>query len=318
MIKVEKRLEGLYIEKDIPESDLIVKNRKKSTNLKKSAVYTIYLTSDPKYIDLIDKEIDIDKEMTISIDVDEYDKYYALVLKATSKFKCYNENGFAVQKLKEIRNNNISEDKKNVILKGKIISKGNKREIQFIGDNLIDCLVKTKVKILIKDNNIKLIPIYYDKDILEFLPQNFEEQEDDGDLNEYFEEGEVKILKKKRKNRNNKARNECKKIYIKKDGVLRCQICGLKVSDKYGIGYENMIEIHHINPMSKKKGKYIIDPKTDLIPVCANCHSIIHAKKKAKKIEEVKKLVNDSLNGYNHETVIELVDEYKKFLDNER
>jgi len=37
----------------------------------------------------------------------------------------------------------------------------------------------------------------------------------------------------------------------------------------------------------------MINPLTDLIPVCPNCHSIIHLKTPPYSVEEVQKLISD-------------------------
>jgi 5-methylcytosine-specific restriction enzyme A len=44
-------------------------------------------------------------------------------------------------------------------------------------------------------------------------------------------------------------------------------------------GGKGYIEVHHMIPISEK-GKRSTDPKTDLTVVCANCHRMIHRKKK--------------------------------------
>jgi putative restriction endonuclease len=40
---------------------------------------------------------------------------------------------------------------------------------------------------------------------------------------------------------------------------------------------EGFIEVHHIVPLSA--GEQVVDPAKDLIPVCANCHRMLHHKK---------------------------------------
>jgi 5-methylcytosine-specific restriction protein A len=50
--------------------------------------------------------------------------------------------------------------------------------------------------------------------------------------------------------------------------------------------------IHHIDPLFTIKGKIKINPKKDLIPVCPNCHSMIHLKKiSILTIEELRNLI---------------------------
>lgn len=63
----------------------------------------------------------------------------------------------------------------------------------------------------------------------------------------------------------------------------KCIVCGFDFKEAYGEEYgENFIEIHHVQPLSEN-GIYnerLTDYKLDLVPVCANCHRMIHRKRK--------------------------------------
>lgn len=67
-----------------------------------------------------------------------------------------------------------------------------------------------------------------------------------------------------------------------------CLACGFNFNDFYGSDLaKNFIEVHHINPVSE--GEFEVNPKTDLIPLCSNCHSIIHKETiRPSSIEEIK------------------------------
>jgi 5-methylcytosine-specific restriction protein A len=71
--------------------------------------------------------------------------------------------------------------------------------------------------------------------------------------------------------RNNQAREACIKIW-----GCYCQCCGMNFEDEYGEIGKNFIHIHHKNPLSDINAKYQVQPDTDLIPVCPNCHSMLH------------------------------------------
>lgn len=58
-----------------------------------------------------------------------------------------------------------------------------------------------------------------------------------------------------------------------------CKICGFDFEKVYGTRGRNYIEIHCVKPQSDPDNQIIIDPRHDLIPVCANCHRIIHREK---------------------------------------
>jgi 5-methylcytosine-specific restriction enzyme A len=55
-----------------------------------------------------------------------------------------------------------------------------------------------------------------------------------------------------------------------------CHVCGFNFEEEYGILGSGFIHVHHITPVSKIGKDYIINPLEDLIPVCPNCHAIIH------------------------------------------
>jgi predicted HNH restriction endonuclease len=71
-----------------------------------------------------------------------------------------------------------------------------------------------------------------------------------------------------------------------------CAACGFDFNETYGIAGKGYIHIHHIVPVSEFEEPKEINPQTDLIPLCANCHSIVHRKKKSTlKIEELKAIL---------------------------
>lgn len=69
----------------------------------------------------------------------------------------------------------------------------------------------------------------------------------------------------------------------------KCFICGFDFQKHYGEIGSGFIEVHHIEPVSNYgKNGQVIDPSQDLIPLCSNCHSMIHRKKTPYKPEELK------------------------------
>lgn len=74
---------------------------------------------------------------------------------------------------------------------------------------------------------------------------------------------------------------------------VTCKGCGFNYEEMYGEIGKGFIEIHHIKPMYSVKEEIIVDPKTDLVPLCSNCHKMIHRKKeKLLSIEELKRLIS--------------------------
>ncbi|WP_024873598.1 HNH endonuclease [Tolumonas lignilytica] len=58
-----------------------------------------------------------------------------------------------------------------------------------------------------------------------------------------------------------------------------CVACGFSFKEHYGEYAENFIHIHHEKPISDFDGKHDVNPETDLKPLCANCHAVVHLKK---------------------------------------
>lgn len=98
------------------------------------------------------------------------------------------------------------------------------------------------------------------------------EKTDDGNRNLF--EGEANVIRSRRYERNPVARRIC----IEKHGC-RCAVCGFDFAKEYGEIGKGFIEVHHINPISDVGHQYAVDPEKDLIPLCSNCHSMIHRKK---------------------------------------
>ena len=71
--------------------------------------------------------------------------------------------------------------------------------------------------------------------------------------------------------RNHEARERC--LAIK---GYKCSVCGMNFEKVYGEIGHGFIHVHHIVPLSTIGKNYIIDPIKDLVPVCPNCHSMLH------------------------------------------
>lgn len=87
--------------------------------------------------------------------------------------------------------------------------------------------------------------------------------------------------------RSSKAVRECKSIH-----GTECVICGFDFGTAYGSEFSGFIHVHHLRPLSEIGESHEVDPKTDLQPVCPNCHAVIHYGGRLRSIEEVRKLLN--------------------------
>lgn len=55
-----------------------------------------------------------------------------------------------------------------------------------------------------------------------------------------------------------------------------CKVCGFDFKQVYGSFGHGYIEVHHLVPVSVMGEAYAINPATDLLPLCSNCHSMVH------------------------------------------
>ncbi len=67
-----------------------------------------------------------------------------------------------------------------------------------------------------------------------------------------------------------------------------CKACDFDFEKAYGKLGRGFIEVHHVRPLSTLEQETAIDPEKDLVPLCSNCHRMVHRKKE--EILEVDKL----------------------------
>lgn len=93
-----------------------------------------------------------------------------------------------------------------------------------------------------------------------------------------YREGEsAEQLPKEIRIRNQKLREACKEYFRGlHGGRLVCECCGFDFEKAYGSIGEDYIEVHHRIPFSQTEGEHPVDATTDLVPLCSNCHSMIH------------------------------------------
>ncbi|HEV2155810.1 HNH endonuclease [Bradyrhizobium sp.] len=70
-----------------------------------------------------------------------------------------------------------------------------------------------------------------------------------------------------------------------------CQVCSSDLGDRYGPTAIGLIEVHHLIPVSKLGPDYRINPATDLVPLCPNCHRVAHRRDPPFTVDELKKML---------------------------
>jgi 5-methylcytosine-specific restriction enzyme A len=75
---------------------------------------------------------------------------------------------------------------------------------------------------------------------------------------------------------------------------IRCKVCEFDFGALYGEIGKGFIEVHHIEPVSEIEAGTIVDPAKDLVPVCPNCHAMLHRRKPPYSIDELRSILWES------------------------
>jgi 5-methylcytosine-specific restriction protein A len=55
-----------------------------------------------------------------------------------------------------------------------------------------------------------------------------------------------------------------------------CAACGMLMAARYGEAARGLVEVHHLHPLASMEAPKPVDPQTDLVPLCPNCHRVAH------------------------------------------
>lgn len=110
-------------------------------------------------------------------------------------------------------------------------------------------------------------------------------------IDEDIFEGIIHTIKVNKYERSSIARRKC----IEYHGC-KCSVCGIDFEKVYGELGKGFIHVHHTTPIHQIGKEYKIDYKNDLIPVCPNCHAMLHRSKNGDVLdyEYLKDLINNS------------------------
>lgn len=86
-----------------------------------------------------------------------------------------------------------------------------------------------------------------------------------------YSEGALKVIKVNAYERDRKARQACINFH-----GTDCKVCGLDFGSRYGEIGAGFIHVHHLVPLASIGAEYEVDPVKDLVPVCPNCHAMLH------------------------------------------
>lgn len=70
-----------------------------------------------------------------------------------------------------------------------------------------------------------------------------------------------------------------------------CSACGVNPGRLYGVDEAGMIHVHHLVPLANMSSPMVVNPRTDLVPLCPNCHSFAHKKNPPYTPQEISEAV---------------------------
>lgn len=140
---------------------------------------------------------------------------------------------------------------------------------------------------VIRDFERKLNKCYLRKEgnvwYADFLPNPYP---DEIPAPESYTEGAKKLVTVNSYERDPKARQACIDHY-----GTSCKCCGIDFEKVYGEHGKGFIHVHHIKPLHEIGVEYEVNPITDMIPLCPNCHAMVHRGSKVLSIEKLKTLL---------------------------
>jgi 5-methylcytosine-specific restriction enzyme A len=72
---------------------------------------------------------------------------------------------------------------------------------------------------------------------------------------------------------------------------FRCAVCSLNFQERYGDIGKEFIHVHHKKPLAACRKSYRVNPEKDLVPVCPNCHAMLHTSDPPLTVEELQAII---------------------------
>ncbi|MYB34466.1 MAG: hypothetical protein F4X92_04985, partial [Gammaproteobacteria bacterium] len=117
-------------------------------------------------------------------------------------------------------------------------------------------------------------------------PQKTSELEEFSQLDEEGYERIIAVTTHERSRKNREAA-------ICKHGI-RCFGCQKEMNEVYGSIADGFIHIHHVQPLSLFDETEIPDID-DLIPLCPNCHAVVHMEEPPITVDRLRELISEAL-----------------------
>ena len=84
-----------------------------------------------------------------------------------------------------------------------------------------------------------------------------------------------------------------RRICLERKG-FRCTVCDMDFGERYGAFGKGFIHVHHQTPLATRGGSTKTDPVRDLVPVCPNCHAMLHRQNPPVAVAALKRRINKS------------------------
>jgi len=130
------------------------------------------------------------------------------------------------------------------------------------------------------------------RDIIDYVIEFLAGSHNDERKYHTYLEGKAKVTTSSQRVRSREARLECIRIH-----GCRCKICGFNFKETYGVLGADFIEVHHITSLgelSTLDSYEGTNPGKDLIPVCPNCHSMLHRRKIPYNPDEIREAIREA------------------------
>lgn len=105
-----------------------------------------------------------------------------------------------------------------------------------------------------------------------------------------FTEGAQHSVVLSRFERSTSARHACIEHY-----GCKCELCGYDFEENFGEIGKGFIHVHHVVPLESIKASYKVNPITDLVPLCPNCHAMAHRRKPPFSLRELQNMREQKL-----------------------
>jgi 5-methylcytosine-specific restriction protein A len=110
------------------------------------------------------------------------------------------------------------------------------------------------------------------------------------DTTEQYWEGSVRKVQVNAYERDQRARQASIEHY-----GTDCLVCGFDFEKKYGSLGRGYIHVHHVVDLSEIGEEYKVDPVKDLVPVCPNCHAMLHWESKpARTVDRLRNIISNN------------------------